>query len=125
MDIAMDQAKVLRELLAISYEKRLAITADDVDELRRCSELELELVGRLNVLTKRGGEPTPEVLELARELKARNRMNDDLISAHLEYVNTMVAMLTMDSDPLSNYYTQRGTLTESPLARSAAFDVSV
>jgi flagellar biosynthesis/type III secretory pathway chaperone len=123
---AQKQADILRLLIEISYDKRLAITRDNIDELRACTERELTLVGKLNVLTKGNEVPTDEVIALARELKQRNSMNDDLISTHLEFVNTMIALLTPDNDPLNNYYGGDGKSVEPGSAKMPGMlDLSV
>ncbi|MDR0819088.1 MAG: flagellar protein FlgN [Oscillospiraceae bacterium] len=126
MNTAQEQANILRLLIEISYDKRLAITRDDMDGLRACTEREITLVGKLNSLTKGGDVPTDEVIALARELKQRNVLNDDLINTHLEFVNTMIELLTPDSDPLNNFYGGDGKSVERGSAkRPGILDLSV
>ena len=126
MSIAQQQTEIINQLIEISYEKRLAITDDDIDALRTCTEREVTLVGKLNALTKAGEAPDAAVVALAKELKKRNNINDELIKTHLQFVNTMITLLTPDNDPLNNYYGGDGRALDSGTTKlPGMLDVSV
>ncbi|MDR0858827.1 MAG: flagellar protein FlgN [Oscillospiraceae bacterium] len=112
---AAAQKALLEDLIALSYEKRLAITQNNIDALQSCSGREFSLAQKLKALANSERAVDPEVRSLAYTLKDRNELNQELIQTHLEYTDTMIRLMTPEADPLNNFYDARGRTGEKRL----------
>jgi flagellar biosynthesis/type III secretory pathway chaperone len=116
---ATKQKELLEQLIALSYEKRLAITKNNIDALQSCSGREFSLAQKLKALANSDTPVDPEVRSLAYTLRDRNALNQDLIQTHLEYTDTMIRLMTPEADPLNNFYDSKGRTSDKRLRVSS------
>jgi flagellar biosynthesis/type III secretory pathway chaperone len=114
-DTNTKQKELLEQLISLSYEKRLAITQNNIDALQSCSGREFSLAQKLKALADSDKPVDPEVKNLAYTLRDRNVLNQELIQTHLEYTDTMIRLMTPEADPLNNFYDSQGRTSDKRL----------